>query len=31
MLNNDIEYRKHIKQSTIDKYNFILDEKNRYY
>ena len=31
MLNNDSNYRNHIKPATIEKYSFKLDSKNRYY
>lgn len=31
MLNNDNEYKNHIRKSTIEKYNFRLDENNKYY
>ena len=31
LLNNDNEYKNHIKKSTVDKYNFQIDSSNRYY
>ena len=31
LLNHDEEYRNHIRQATIDKYDFKLDKNNKYY